>query len=80
MENQEPTTLHPELPGKDWPKQWQDTKAKARAESNWQTIADVDWEDLDFYISNCRRKPNKDDFATAARILAALEKQLLEGK
>jgi hypothetical protein len=65
------------LPGENWPKEWQAKKAKARSESNWKNIADVDWEDLEFYLEKARAKPNKDDFATAERILVALRKQLL---
>ena len=71
---------HPELPGKNWPAEFQAKKTKARAESNWQNIADVDWEDLEFYIDSARKKPNKVDFDTAARVLAALQRQLLGTK
>lgn len=75
--NLQPETL-PELPGLKDVLAWPAKKAKARAESNYQSMADVDWEDLEFYIDKCRRTPNKDDFATAERILVALRIQLLE--
>jgi hypothetical protein len=76
----ETSDQYPDLPGANWPAEWSAKKAKARSESNWQNIADVDWEDLEFYLEKARRKPNKDDFATAGRILAALQRQLLERK
>ena len=51
-----------------------------RPSANWQTIADVDWEDLDFYVGQCRTRPNKDNFDTALKVLTALKDQVLTRK
>ena len=53
------------------------SKAEGRVSANWQGIADVDWEDLDHFISNCKTRRDKDSFDTALRVLAALKKQVL---
>ena len=53
-------------------------KQKVRADAKWQAIQDVDWDDLDHFVDNCRRAPNKESFDTAIRILEALKKQVLE--
>ncbi len=52
-------------------------KKLMREECNWQHIGNVDWDDLDFYLANCRSKKDKDSFDTAIRILEALRKQIL---
>lgn len=52
-------------------------KAQARVDANWQTIADVDWTDLDHFIGNCRRMKDKESFDTAIAILQALKTQVL---
>ena len=51
-----------------------------RPSANWQTIADVDWDDLDFYVMKCRTARNKDSFDTALAVLTALKDQVLTRK
>lgn len=53
-------------------------KQKVRDDAKWRAIQDVDWDDLDHFISNCRRGQDKESFDTAIRILEALKKQVLE--
>lgn len=53
-------------------------KAADRPLAKWQSIGDVDWEDLDHFIGNCKRNGDRDSFDTALRVLEALKKQVLE--
>ena len=53
-------------------------KQQVREDAKWQAIQDVDWDDLDHFISNCRRGKDRESFDTAIRILEALKKQVLE--
>ena len=55
-------------------------KIASRPSSKWRTHADVDWEDLDFYVDQCRTRPNKDNFDTALKVLTALKSQVLNRK
>jgi hypothetical protein len=50
----------------------------AKEDAKWQSMADVDWNDLEYYIVKARRNKDKEDFDTAIRILTALKKQCLE--
>ena len=51
-----------------------------RPSANWQTIADVDWDDLEYYIGKCRLTRDKDSFDTALAVLTALKDQVLTRK
>lgn len=53
-------------------------KAADRPSAKWQNIGDVDWEDLDHFIGNCKRNGDRDSFDTALRVLETLKKQVLE--
>lgn len=53
-------------------------KIADRPSANWQTAADVDWEDLEFYIEKCRTERDKESFDTAINVLTALRTQVLE--
>ena len=55
-------------------------KLADRPAANWQSIADVDWDDLDFYIQKCKSDPDKDSFDTAMEVLKGLRYQILERK
>ena len=55
-------------------------KIASRADANWKSIADVDWEDLEFYVGQCRTRPNKDNFDTGLKVLEALKDQVLNRK
>lgn len=52
----------------------------AREDAKFETIADVDWTDLEFYIEKSRRLKDKDSFDTAIRVLTALRNQILTRK
>jgi hypothetical protein len=58
-------------------KEWGEKKRLARADSNWKTIADVDWEDLEHFVARARATKDNADFDTCVRILEALRKQIL---
>ena len=49
----------------------------SRVDSNCQTLADVTWVDLDFYVEQAKRRKDKDSFDTALRVLTALKTQML---
>lgn len=51
-------------------------KRLVREASNWKKEADVDWDDMDHFISNCKRLNDTDSFDTAIRVLQALKKQI----
>lgn len=51
-------------------------KKALREDCKWQTIADVDWDDLDFFLDKFKRLKDKDSYDTTLRILAALNQQL----
>lgn len=53
-------------------------KMADRPSAKWQNIGDVDWEDLNFYVTQCKTHPSKDNFDTAINVLTALKKQVLE--
>ena len=55
-------------------------KTADRPSANWRTIADVDWDDLDFYIGKCRTARDRDSFDTAINVLTALKSQILDRK
>ncbi len=55
-------------------------KMTDRPSANWRTIADVDWDDLDFYIGKCRTARDRDSFDTAINVLTALKSQILDRK
>ena len=55
-------------------------KTADRPSANWRTIADVDWDDLDFYIGKCRTARDRDSFDTAINVLTALKSQVLDRK
>lgn len=55
-------------------------KRLAREDANKQTIADVDYSDLEHFIGNCRRLKDKESFDTAIRILEAIKRQVLGAK
>ena len=55
-------------------------KMTDRPSANWQTIADVDWDDLEYYIGKCRLTRDKDSFDTALAVLTALKDQVLNRK
>ena len=57
-----------------------DRKRLMREDCNWKNIGSVDWDDLDFYLTKCRNKKDKDSFDTAINILEALKKQILDKK
>ena len=59
---------------------WGKTKKQARKDAYWENIGDVDWEDLQFYLTKSRRDGDKESFDTALRVLEALRKQTLERK
>lgn len=46
-------------------------------DSNYQTIADVKWSDLEFYVEKARREKDKTAFDTAMRVLEGLKDQVL---
>ncbi len=50
---------------------------KAKEDANWKTIADVDWNDLEFFVAKARMTKDKDAFDTAIRVLTALKSQCL---
>lgn len=53
-------------------------KAEGRVSAKWQNAADVDWDDLEHFVDNCKRLQDKESFDVAQNILAALRKQVLE--
>ena len=55
-------------------------KIADRPSANWQNIGDVDWEDLDFYVEQCKTRPGKDNFETAMKVLEALKIQVIDRK
>jgi hypothetical protein len=55
-------------------------KIADRILAKWQRAGDVDWEDIDFYIGQCKFRPSKDNFDTALAILDALKDQVLNRK
>lgn len=55
-------------------------KAAGRVSAKWQSVEDVDWDDLDHFIDNCKRNLDKDSFDTAITILQALKEQVLTRK
>ena len=55
-------------------------KIADRPSANWQNIGNVDWEDLDFYVGQCKTRPSKDNFETAIKVLSALKNQVLDHK
>ena len=55
-------------------------KMTDRPSANWETIADVDWDDLEFYIGKCRLTRDRDSFDTALAVLTALKDQVLTRK
>lgn len=55
-------------------------KAEGRIEAKWQNIGDVDWDDLEHFVENARRKKDAESFDIAINILTALKKQVLERK
>lgn len=52
-------------------------KMDSRADANWQSIADVDWGDLEHFLDNARRLKDAESFNTAIRVLEALKEQVL---
>lgn len=52
-------------------------KAEGRVSAKWQTMADVDWDDLEHFVDVCKRKPDAESFNTAMAVLEALRKQVL---
>jgi hypothetical protein len=52
-------------------------KAAGRASANWTKASDVDWDDLEHFIDNCKRLQDKESFDTAIDILTTLKKQVL---
>ena len=52
----------------------------AREDAYWLTIADVDWEDLHFFLNKARITKDKESFDTAVRVLDALRHQVLTRK
>jgi len=61
-------------------KEYGAVKQKAKEDAYWENIADVDWEDLRFYLEKSRRDKDENSFNTSIRILNALRKQVLERK
>jgi hypothetical protein len=59
-------------------KEYIEARKQERADAKWQTIADVDWADLEHFVGNCRRNQDRESFDAAIRILQALKKQVLE--
>jgi hypothetical protein len=55
-------------------------KIADRPSANWRSAADVDWEDLDFFVDRCKVNRDKDSFDTAIRVLTALRSQVLDRK
>ena len=55
-------------------------KMQSRTDAHWEGIADVDWEDLRFFLEKSRRDKDAESFDTAIRVLTALRKQILERK
>lgn len=55
-------------------------KVAGRVTAKWQSIRDVDWDDLDHFIANCKRLRDKDSFDTAIVILQTLREQVLTRK
>ena len=53
-------------------------KLDGRPDAKWRSIADVDWDDLEHFLDNARRRKDKESFDTAIRVLEALKKQVLE--
>ena len=53
-------------------------KAEGRVSAKWQNAADVDWDDLEHFVDNCKRLQDKESFDVAQNILAALRKQVLD--
>lgn len=54
----------------------QEAKA-SKEDSNWQSIADVNYDDLEFFVNRCRRTKDKESFDSAIRILQAIKRQVL---
>jgi hypothetical protein len=55
-------------------------KVAERPLAKWQTHADVDWDDLEHFIGNCKRRGDRESFDTALNVLQALKQQVLERK
>lgn len=84
--NDAPTTPRPPPPNSqiapsfdaiEIAREWGEKKRLARIDSNWQTIADVDWEDLEHFVARARFLKESAEFDTCIRILEALRKQIL---
>ena len=56
--------------------EWGEKKRQARLDANWQTIADVDWEDLEHFVELARVTKASAHFDTCVRIIEALRKQV----
>ena len=55
-------------------------KAAGRVTAKWQNAADVDWDDLEHFVDNCKRHLDRDSFDTAIKVLQALKDQVLTRK
>ena len=64
-------------PGQECAREWSEKKRQAKIDANWQTIADVDWEDLEYFCDLARHTKDPANFDTCVRILEALRKQIL---
>lgn len=53
-------------------------KVAGRPDAKWQNIGDVDWDDLEHFLDNARRRKDRESFDTAIVILETLKKQVLE--
>jgi len=52
-------------------------KAEGRITAKWQTLADVDWDDLEHHIDVCKTRPSEATFDTVIRIVEALKNQVM---
>lgn len=55
-------------------------KRSAREDANWKDISDVDYEDLEHFIGNCRRLKDAKSFDAVMRIITAIRHQVLENR
>ena len=55
-------------------------KRRSKEDAKWKDIQDVEWADLEHFLSKARRDKDKEAFDTAIRVLEALRQQVLTRK